>query len=113
MTNLAMTKEEAKAEYGMSTNKAEDDEDLPRYPYGLTLYLDDDTLEKLGITDLPKVGSKMLAQITVMVTGTSQRATQSTKAGEEMKTCVDMQITDMELAMPAGKPTSEVMYPSK
>lgn len=97
MTNLAMSKQQAKVEYG----GAPDDEDLPRYPYGLQLYLDDDTLKKLGITDLPKVGSSMLAQITVTVTGTSQRATQSGKEGEETRTCVDMQITDMELAPPA------------
>lgn len=99
MTNLALTKKEAKAEYGTSPTPS--DEDLPRYPYGLTLYLDDDTLEKLGLKELPKVGSTMLAQITVMITGTSQRATQSTKEGEQMSTCVDMQITDMDLAPPA------------
>lgn len=107
MTNLALTKKEAKAEYGDSAKPS--DEDLPRYPYGLTLYLDDDTLEKLGITDLPKVGSTMLAQITVMVTGTSQRATQSTKEGETLRTCVDLQVTDMDLAAPV-KDKAKTLY---
>ena len=35
MTNLALTKEEAKEEAGVSP-----DSYLPKYPYGLTLYLD-------------------------------------------------------------------------
>lgn len=109
MTNLAYTKKEAKAEYGTSPTVS--DEDLPKYPYGLTLYLDDDTLEKLGIKELPKVGSTMLAQITVMVTGTSQRATQSTKDGEAMSTCVDLQITDMDIAQPA-KSAASLLYPA-
>lgn len=68
MTNLAMTKEEAKKEYGCEPS---DTDTLPKYPYGLSMHLDDDTLAKLGITDLPKVGSTMLAQITITVTGTS------------------------------------------
>lgn len=110
MPNLKMTKQEAKDEYGGSCVPS--DSDLPIYPYGLTLYLDDDTLKKLGITDLPKVGSTMLAQITVSVTGTSQRATQSGKEGETMRTCVDLQITDMDIAPPAQSAAS-VLYPGK
>lgn len=105
MPNLAMTKEEAKSEYGAEPS----DSDLPRYPYGLSLYLDDDTLKKLGITDLPKVGTSMPATITVVVTGTSQRATQSSKEGEKMHTCVDLQITDMDITMPT-KSAADVLY---
>lgn len=109
MTNLAMTKAEAKAEYSECIAGAPADDDLPRYPYGLSIYLDDDTLKKLGITDLPKVGSSMLAQITLTVTGTSQRATQSSKDGENLTTCVDLQITDMDLAKPE-KSAASVLY---
>lgn len=105
MPNLAMTKEEAKSEYGVEPS----DDSLPKYPYGLTLYLDDDTLKKLGITDLPKVGTSMPATITVMVTGTSQRATQSDKDGEKMHTCVDLQITDMDITVPT-KSAADVLY---
>lgn len=108
MTNLAMSPEEAKKEYGDSC-VAPDGSNLPKYPYGLTLYLDDETLKKLGITDLPKVGTKMLAQVTVEVTGTSQRATQG-KEGENVRTCVDLQITDMDIAAPS-KPAANILYP--
>jgi len=108
MANLAMTPEEAKSEYGAEPT----DSDLPRYPYGLSIYLDDDTLKKLGITDLPKVGTSMPATITVTVTGTSQRATQSNKEGEQMRTCVDLQITDMDITMPT-KSAADVLYGAK
>lgn len=110
MANLELTKKEAKESSGCYP----DGGSLPVYPYGLQLYLDDDTLKKLGITDLPKVGTSMLAQITVKVTGTSQRATQSSKEGESetMRTCVDLQITDMDLA-PPEKSVAETLYPTK
>lgn len=111
MTNLAMTPEEAKKEYG-DCCVSPDADSLPKYPYGLTVYLDDDTLKKLGITDLPKVGTALPATITFMVTGTSQRATQSGKEGETMRTCVDLQITDMDIVMPS-KPAADVLYPGK
>lgn len=110
MANLELTKKEAKEEAGVGP-----DAYLPKYPYGLSLYLDDDTLAKLGITDLPKVGSTMQAQITIKVTGTSQRAQQSEKEDgkeETMSTCVDMQITDMDIA-PSSKPAADVLYPKK
>jgi len=106
MANLAMTADEAKKEYGCEPS---DTDSLPKYPYGLSIYLDDDTLKKLGITDLPKVGTSMPATITVTVTGTSQRATQSGKEGENMRTCVDLQITDMDITMPS-KSAADVLY---
>lgn len=109
MANLALTPEEAKSEYGDSC-VSPDGAHLPKYPYGLTLYLDDETLKKLGITDLPKVGSTIPASIVVQVTGTSQRAYQGSK-GEEMRTCVDLQITDME--MKVEKSAADVLYGSK
>lgn len=110
MPNLALSPEEAKKEYGDCCVSPEG-ENLPKYPYGLSLYLDDDTLKKLGITDLPKVGTSMPATITVTVTGTSQRATQSSKEGEQMRTCVDLQITDMDITTPT-KSAADVLYGS-
>jgi hypothetical protein len=53
----------------------------------------------------------MPATITVTVTGTSQRATQSGKEGEQMRTCVDLQITDMDITMPS-KSAADVLYGS-
>lgn len=94
MQNMAMTKKEAKEEYGSPTA----DSELPKYPYGLRLYLDDETLTKLGITTLPIVSSTMLlqAQVTVVSVGSSQ------SQGDDAESTVNLQITDMELSA-AGK----------
>lgn len=97
MINMQLSKAEAKEGCGASPA----DYDLPRFPYGLTLCLDDEVLEKLGITDLPKVGAVMLLQAQVTVTSVSSRATQENKekgeATESTSSDVSLQITDMEL----------------
>lgn len=110
MTNLALTKAEAKEESGVEPY-------LPKYPYGLTLYLNDETLEKLGMTEMPKVGSVLQLQAMVTVTGTSQRAQQTEKeSGEPDETttsCVDLQITDMDLQGPAKDMAKSLYSKSK
>ena len=68
------------------------DKDEPRYPYGLCLSLDKNSLEKLGITALPKVGGEMMITAKAKITGTSQYDSQG---GSEMR--VELQITDMDL----------------
>lgn len=67
--------------------------DKPRYPYGLCLYLDTETLKKLGITDLPKVGTQLKVQAlaTVVSVGMNQHQDGDTEQRAEL------QITDMEL----------------
>ena len=52
MVNMKMSATEAK-EYGGEATMASD---APEYPYGLCIRLDDDALEKLGITALPAIG---------------------------------------------------------
>lgn len=94
MINMKMSKEEAK-EY----TAVPDPGNAPEYPYGLRLSLDDDALEKLGITELPKVGTVMVLQARVEVCGTSAYSTQD----KESEASVSLQITDMELG--TGSPT--------
>lgn len=107
MANLQLTKEEAKEEMGEMCGG-----DMPMFPCGTSLYLDDDTLKKVGLTELPKVGTSMPGQVVMKVTGTSQRAYMDKDGKEEMRTCVDLQITDMELAPPT-KTAAQTLYPSK
>jgi hypothetical protein len=67
--------------------------DAPEYPYGLRISLDDDALEKLGLTQLPAVGTKMQLSATVEVCSTSAYSTQE----GESEASVSLQITAMEL----------------
>lgn len=85
--DMKMSAEEAKEQYEPSAV------DAPEYPYGLRISLDDDALEKLGITQLPAVGSKMQLSATVEVCSTSAYSTQEGEA----ETSVSLQITAMEL----------------
>lgn len=105
MVNLELSKTEAQEESGI-------DPSLPRYPYGLTIYLDNDTLAKLGITDMPKVGGTMQLTATVKVTGTSERESQNKDGVAETNACVDLQIIAMELAG-AAKDAARSLYPNQ
>lgn len=64
----------------------------PLYPYGTSLYLDEKALAKLGITEMPDVGTVVLIQAVAKVTGTSEREYE----GGSHKT-LDVQITEMGL----------------
>lgn len=76
------------------------------YPYGLCIHLDTDTLKKLGITDLPEVGSefKLLAKAIVKSTHESEYL------NEKENKCMDLQITDMAVKLIDNRSDSEIMY---
>lgn len=78
--------------------------EAPAYPYGLCLYLDNDTLAKLGIAELPDVGTKLVLSAIVEVTSNTQRQTQEGK-----NVAMDLQITDMDLEAP-GKSAAQRLY---
>lgn len=88
LVNMKQSAEEAKENACCSP----DDADLPRYPYGLELSLDEETLAKLGLTAPPAVGTTMMITAKVTVTSASQYQRQGGDA--ESSSC--WQITDME-----------------
>lgn len=100
LVNMQMSAEEAKAEYTATPA----DNDLPKYPYGLSLNLDDEVLAKLGLTP-PPVGTKMTLTAVVEVCTVSQYENQDGKEAN-----LSLQITDMELAS-AGKDAASVLWP--
>lgn len=81
---------------------AESDE--PEYPYGLRISLDSDALAKLGLTELPKVGTAMTLQARVEVVAVSQY-----EQKDETNRSVELQVTDMELDTPRD---AKNLYPN-
>lgn len=78
----------------------------PQYPYGLAIRLDNDSLEKLGMSELPKAGKKMKLMAMVEVVGASQH---TMKGGKDMKN-VELQITSMGLESESEKDASKELY---
>lgn len=69
----------------------------PDFPYGLTIRMDGDELDKLKINTLPTVGTDMVITAKVKITRVSQSASTSTKGDADESRCVEMQITDMAI----------------
>lgn len=91
MINLRMTKKEATDQLGAVPA---DPKDAPLYPYGTSLRLDDETLLKLGLSELPAVGAKFTLHAVVEVTGV-----RSSQRQGEQDSSLDLQVTDMELGL--------------
>lgn len=75
--------------------------DGPSYPYGLSMHLDEDVLEKLDLDSLPKVDSTVMIYAKATVTSVSSN---SFPGGEKRRT-VGLQIT--HLCLEAGGGSSE------
>jgi hypothetical protein len=102
LVNMKLTPEEAKE----ADCCASPSDGGPAYPWGLSIYLDDETLAKLGITQLPDVGTRLTLNAIVEVTSNSQRQTQEGKTVN-----MDLQITDMELSGTRAEPSAAaVLY---
>lgn len=102
LVNMKLPAEKAS---GAEAPCAPDAGEGPRYPWGLSLSLDNDSLEKLGIDALPDVDDEMLVMARVKVTRVS--AVDTADGGKQRD--VALQITDMQLA---GKrvPTADVLF---
>jgi hypothetical protein len=109
LVDMEMSADEARKEYGTCSPSAESDDDLPKYPYGLTLNLDDESLAKLGITSLPDVGVAMTLTARVEVCSTSQYQNRDGKKDVSLS----LQITAMELsgAADSSPSTASLLYP--
>jgi hypothetical protein len=80
--------------------------DRPAYPYGLSIHLDDDALEKLGLSKLPEVGTELALVAVVDVTSVSEN-----DSGAGAVRSASLQITSMCLeAKKAAKSTVEKLY---
>lgn len=86
LINMELSKEEAKEETQPSPA------DAPKYPWGLCITLNDDSLEKLGIEQLPETGAVVTIVAKAEVSRTSAYQTQ----GGENERSMDLQITEMQ-----------------
>lgn len=77
------------------------------YPYGLSISLEEPSIQKLVINDLPEIGQKFLLKSIVEVTSISNN-----KNKDYSNRCIRLQITDMELSeAPKQEPSAEsVLY---
>lgn len=102
---LSQREQEAKAEPASVVA------DKPRYPWGLGLHLDDETLEKLGISELPKVGKTLMISARVDVTGAMEQEMEG--AGKHRT--AQLQITDMAIGPDEGEggDAAEKLYGGK
>lgn len=67
--------------------------DGPRYPWGLQLHLNAETLEKLGITGVPAVGEMLTVHARARVVSVSVR---DEIDGDKQRNC-ELQITELAL----------------
>lgn len=93
MKDMALSPDEAREMLG-STIPGSDQEELPKYPWGLSMHLSQEVLEKLAMSGTPPVGAEMMLSAKVIVTGYSR----SERQGGEVEECVDIQITAMDLS---------------
>lgn len=79
--------------------------EAPDYPWGLRLDLDQDTLAKLALGELPEVGAGfvMEARAVVVAVGENQ------EAGEPVRRHLALQITDLALA-PPPRPHADKLF---
>ncbi len=67
--------------------------DVPKYPWGLELCLNDDVLEKLGVKSLPTVGTEVTIVAKASVSATRENSTEGDGVSQNMS----LQITDMQI----------------
>jgi len=70
------------------------------FPFGLMLRFDDETLKKLGMTEMPEVGSKQVVYAVGEITEVSERETNrpnAVKRGDAVNRNVELQITDLQV----------------
>ncbi len=87
LTNMKMSKKEAKVNEGVEVN------DSPRYPWGLSINLDEESLSKLGMSKLPDVGDQKMLVAFVDVTDKHESDSQDGKKRKSIR----LQITDMSI----------------
>lgn len=70
--------------------------DAPKYPWGLCITLNDDSLDKLGVKTLPPVDT----EVTIVAKAVVSRISENQTQGGDNCASMDLQITDLQLDLP-------------
>lgn len=104
MVNMKLSRAEVKESAPASVAT-----DAPRYPYCLTLHLDEDVIDKLDL-ELPKVGARISMEAVAVVESVSSN--KSLDGGNRRS--VGLQITDLGLeALKTKQPLEDRLYGKK
>jgi hypothetical protein len=95
MTDLKITKAEAKKESKVYATLGPSEGE--RYSYGTRLTLDDAELKKMGITELPTVGTVLMFEAKAKVISSRQSASESSDSRS-----IELQITHMDMEADEG-----------
>lgn len=106
LINMACTPKEEASEKETLLGYEEPSE--PKYPYGLQLSLDEESLQKLQAQSLLPVGTVVMFTAKAKVVGASERETQ-----EGTERSLSFQITDMTPPAAAGASMADRLYGGK
>ncbi len=96
LKSMKLSKKDAKREVAIDSSDSG-----PRFPHGITLHLNDETLKKLGIDKLPAVGAEMRVSGIGVVESSSQHQSQRRKNRD-----ISIQLQRLEVK-PTKKATAE------
>jgi hypothetical protein len=100
MKPVDMARSKAERKKSMDTCAVGIESEGPDYPYGLELRLENDSLDKLGMSSLPKVGKKVSITATGVVTSVSQN--ESSKGNGHANRSVSVQIQKLAVSTDAA-----------
>lgn len=103
LKSMALSAKESKAMVEPASPAGEG----PRYPWGLQLRLDNESIDKLGLAGLPDTGATLMVHARAIVTETSERDSQD---GGKRRT-LEIQITDLAIeAEPKEGERAKTLY---
>ena len=88
LTDMKLTKKESKESSGIPAV-----DDRPRFPFGLEIRLDDDSLKKLGFDSLPAVGEEFI----VIGVGPVTSVSENQRQGSEVNRHLEIQLQRIEI----------------
>lgn len=110
LVNMQMPKKKIEEQVATESPAA----DMPIYPWGLQVRLDEDSLDKLGMEKLPAVDGELMLIAKVKVVGVSSNEHSSNGKGKHKHKSVELQITDLCLEdVPADKDAASELYSKK